>query len=146
MNCSRPVYAALTALYDNYNPDVGVKEHHTAGERREEERFLDTVMQTQVMDMTIQFLKAEKLFTKSKSEFRRLLRELWFDVYSRGKRILGSSGFEHVFLGEQKEGAVQGLHNWVFLHHLEQRGKLNYLGHWEAVKLGDQVSELFHSG
>ncbi len=53
-----------------------------------------------------------------------LLRELWFGVYSRGNRILGSSGFEHVFLGEKKDGKVQGFHNWVYFYHLEQRNQV----------------------
>jgi hypothetical protein len=60
-----------------------------------------------------------------------LLRELWFGVYSRGNRILGSSGFEHVFLGEKKDGKVQGFHNWVYFYHLEQRNQV--CSYWLAT-------------
>ena len=70
------------------------------------------------------FLKAKRLITGAKAELGAKLRELWFTLYSRGGRVLGSSGFEHVFMGEKKAGRVQGLHSWVFLHHLEQRGQV----------------------
>ena len=132
---SRPVYKERTALYGNYNNDIGVKEDRTRAERKEEDEFLDEVMKSKVMKETVQFLKNNKIFTKSEKDFRNLLKELWFDVYSRGHRILGSSGFEHVFLGEKKNGTVQGFHNWVYFHHLEQSRNINYLGHWEQVSV-----------
>jgi len=130
----KPIYQKLTALYENYDSDVAVKEDRTRNERIEEDDFLDEVMKSKVMTKTLSFLKSKKLYNKSPNEFRKLLKQLWFDVYSRGKRILGSSGFEHVFLGEKKSGKVQGFHNWVYFHHLEQQKKLNYLGHWEKVE------------
>ena len=37
---------------------------------------------------------------------------------------------------------MQGFHNWFYFHHLEQRGEVNYLGHWEAVDLGDRGTGL----
>ena len=40
--------------------------------------------------MYFRFLAAKKLFTKSSSEFKKLLKEFWFTLYSRGNRILGS--------------------------------------------------------
>lgn len=132
----KPVYKKLRAIYDNYNDDVSVVEDRTRAERQEEDAFLDEVMQSSTMKSALDFLKSKKLFNKSNTEFRKLLGELWFALYSRGNRILGSSGFEHVFLGEKKLGKVQGFHNWVFFYHMENLKKVNYLGHWEAKKLG----------
>ena len=114
----------MTELYENYQPDVSVTEDRTREEKREEKALLDEMMKTKVMKETFDFLKANGLFTKSKAEFEDLLSELWFSVYSRGKRIKGSSGFEHVFLGEKKNGAVQGFHNWLYFNHLEQIGQV----------------------
>jgi len=124
-----------SSLYNNYDSDVAIKEDHTKTEKAEEEAFLEEVMKSKVMIKTLSFLKSKKLFTKSSADFKKLLKELWFDVYSRGKRILGSSGFEHVFLGEKKGGKVQGFHNWVYFQHLEEKNQLNYLGHWEEIDL-----------
>jgi len=138
----KPVYAKLLALYDNYVGDTSVKEDRTRREREEEDQFLDQLMATKVMADTLAFLRSKQLFTKSDSEFRKLLSGLWFELYSRGNRIKGSSGFEHVFLGEKKGGKVQGFHNWVYFYHLEKKDKLNYLGHWDEVKLGDRGTGL----
>ena len=132
---TKPVYKKLISLYDNYINNIAVKEEVTAGERKEENEFIDEVMRSTVMKETLKFLRQENVFKKSENEFKDLLRQLWFDVYSRGQRILGSSGFEHVFLGEKKNGTVQGFHNWVYFYHLEQKNQLNYLGHWTEVDL-----------
>jgi len=101
-----------------------VTEDRTREEKSEEQALVAEVMRTEVMRKTLAFLKAHGLFTKSPAEFARLLEELWFSVYSRGKRIKGSSGFEHVFLGEKKEGKVQGFHNWLYFQHLEAKGEV----------------------
>ena len=132
----KPIYQKLSALYENYDNDVTVKEDRTTAEKKEEDAFLDEVMKSKVIIKTLQFLKDQKVYSKSANDFKKLLKELWFDVYSRGKRILGSSGFEHVFLGEKKNGAVQGFHNWVYFYNQEQKNKINYLGHWVEKQLG----------
>ena len=111
---ARPLYRTLAALYENYASDVAEVEDRSRAERREEDQFLDEVMRTKVMAATLRFLRDNKVFTGSAAEFRQLLAELWFSVYSRGRRILGSSGFEHVFLGEKKNGAVQARRYRIF--------------------------------
>ena len=46
--------------------------------------------------------------------------------------VLGSSGFEHVFIGECcKGGTVGGFHNWFHWYTLEQVGRdeMKMIGH-----------------
>ncbi|KHJ97401.1 hypothetical protein OESDEN_02625 [Oesophagostomum dentatum] len=58
------------------------------------------------------------------------MKQLWFDHYSRAKGKLDTSGFEHVFIGEEKNGEVSGLHNWVRFYMLENNSaeKFDYKG------------------
>lgn len=55
--------------------------------------------------------------------------------------IIGSSGFEHVFLGESKNGKISGFHNWIYWGYEEQAGNLNYFGKLDQIDFG-QVSEI----
>ena len=40
-----------------------------------------------------------------------------------------SSGFEHVFVGEEKNGVIVGLHNWIQMYQEEKKGNLDYMGY-----------------
>lgn len=51
---------------------------------------------------------------------RKWLKQLWFDHYSRARGQADTSGFEHVFVGEAKNGEVSGMHNWVRFYFLER--------------------------
>ena len=37
--------------------------------------------------------------------------------------------FEHVFVGESKNGEISGLHNWLQFHNLERSNELDYRGY-----------------
>ena len=65
--------------------------------------------------------------------------DIWFTPYSRSRRVVGSSGFEHVFVGELKGGKVSGFHNWVSFYKEEQEGDLDYFGHMKIIRLGTKV-------
>lgn len=64
------------------------------------------------------------------------MNRIWFTVYSRGQRKLGSSAFEHIFLGEIKREEISGLHNWLFFSNEEEKKRLNYLGWMRVVDFG----------
>lgn len=69
----------------------------------------------------------------SKADLKDVLNQIWFTVYSRGNRKLGSSAFEHIFLGEVKKNEVSGMHNWLYFNHEEQNNRLNYLGYMKLL-------------
>ncbi|XP_068226631.1 uridylate-specific endoribonuclease-like [Palaemon carinicauda] len=128
--------SALIALQDNYIADVNDAEVEDPVEIEELDAFLTAIMATEVMDLTNIFLVENNIYTGS---LREKIKEIWFDFYSRGSTgAAGSSGFEHSFVGEIKNGKVSGFHNWVHFYHEEQDGDMNYEGWSNYVDLGDK--------
>uniref|UniRef100_A0A914VC91 Endoribonuclease n=1 Tax=Plectus sambesii TaxID=2011161 RepID=A0A914VC91_9BILA len=81
------------------------------------------------------FLSSNGLASSTLSVFREQLHTLWFGLYSRGgKGDLGSSGFEHVFVGEYENSDVEGQHYWVQFYELEKIGQINYHGWFDRQK------------
>ncbi|WAR10241.1 ENDUD-like protein, partial [Mya arenaria] len=84
---SRPTYAALLSLLDNYNHAVGSAEHTSAQESQEVTSFLDEISKTTI----------------------------WFATYPRHGGTYDSSGFEHVFVGEtDSKGVTKALGSFIY--------------------------------
>lgn len=83
------------------------------------------------------FLAQKGTVTADPQTHRELLKTIWFNLYSRGMGKIGSSGFEHVFLSEVKNGTVMGLHNWIYLSEAEKSGDLDYKGWTKKIDLGN---------
>ena len=75
-------------------------------------------------------------------ELKNMLREYWFQTYSRfGNSLPDSSGFEHVFVGEiqnfsQNDASVIGLHNWMQFYLEEKGGSLNIFHQRRICQVG----------
>jgi len=136
-----PTFAAFSKLFDNYLPSPGQVEDHTEAELQEELDFLQEVMNTEVMKTALQYLQDRGVFSGSETDWVDYLFEIWFKMYDRAKVTLGSSGFEHTFLGECcKNGEVGGFHNWWHYQYLEKLGEINYLGYWEQATFGPDLA------
>eukprot|EP00934_Nitzschia_sp_Nitz4_P008490 Nitzschia sp. Nitz4//scaffold166_size90379//56059//57597//NITZ4_005063-RA/size90379-augustus-gene-0.15-mRNA-1//-1//CDS//3329538214//8480//frame0 len=128
----RPTYKAFIALLDNYKAETGEGEQVSNQEKQEIWSFLKAIMQTAPMQFCHKYLVAKGAdnVPESQSDFMKLLYKIWFDLYYRergdGK---DSSGFEHVFVGEVKNGQVSGFHNWIQFYYEEQKGHLDYRGY-----------------
>jgi len=129
----RPTYRSFIALLDNYCSEVGKAEVVTSKERQENAAFLKAIMNTAPMQFCHKYCVANlgnDAVPSDRNGFEKLLHTLWFDLYhrSRGGRP-DSSGFEHVFTGEIKNGEISGFHNWIQFYIEEKRGNVDYHGY-----------------
>lgn len=131
-----PTVEKMRALYNNYELDTSVNEHATALEKNEESDFIDELLKTNVMRALMQFLQQKGVVTSDPKTHKELLKTIWFTMYSRGQGRIGSSGFEHVFLAENKNNTVVGLHNWIYLYEQEKAGHVDYKGWIKKLDLG----------
>lgn len=130
---SHPTVAALLKLHDNYKPRASAHEdqEHNHHELAEIRHFLNLVMNSQTMLRAKTFLQQLHLLSNN-SLWSDTLHHIWFDLYSRHRGVRGSSGFEHVFLGEIDDGKVKGSHNWIWFYEMEKKGKIDYQGYLSA--------------
>ncbi|CDW56808.1 XendoU domain containing protein [Trichuris trichiura] len=127
----KPTIEALINLTAMYQPQLGVAERTNQTKEEMIEHFLNFVLETRVMHLLKQVLRRRNILsTSSKSEFRGLLKKLWFTGYSRRENALDTSAFEHYFVGEVYEGKVSGLHNWIRFAVLEANGDIDYKGYF----------------
>ena len=136
---SRPTFSAFLSLLDNYSSYCGDEEEVSEKEIRENRAFLNAVMETPPMKYCHQYCLAKEanydgeLIPESEHAFQNVLNSIWFKLYSRSgggrRRKMDSSGFEHVFVGEVKNGQVSGFHNWIQFYLEEKRGNINYRGY-----------------
>ncbi|XP_076625919.1 endoribonuclease Arlr [Colletes latitarsis] len=120
---------SLIKLFDNYELDTYQSEIMTKEEEKEEHEFINDLMKTDAMLYVMHFLSVKGFFANNLQVHQNILKEIWFYPYSRSKGINGSSGFEHVFIGERKpRKGFMGLHNWISFFFGELSNKINYFG------------------
>lgn len=83
------------------------------------------------------FLFTTGKLSNNQNDFKNLLQQIWFDMYSRGTRKVSSSGFEHVFVAEVKNSQVSGLHNWLYFKAEEDKRNADYLGYMKVLSFGE---------
>lgn len=136
---SHPTTRLLIGLFDDFRLSASIVEDQETNRnnKREIENFLTAIINTNVMRKTYDFVKAKRLISGTRTltpqRWRSELYKIWFKLYSRHRRVLGSSGFEHVFLGEIDDMQVKGIHNWVWVYKQEKLGNLDYKGHISSI-------------
>ncbi|XP_054611688.1 poly(U)-specific endoribonuclease-C-like isoform X2 [Dunckerocampus dactyliophorus] len=124
-------YSHFINLLDNYEMSTGVSETVTPEELQENQKFLDAILETEVMKCAHRYLIKKRQSPPAVTQFKKQLYDIWFRLYHR-ERSGGedSCGFEHVFVGETKFGQeIMGLHNWVQFYLQEKHGHIDYKGY-----------------
>lgn len=140
-----PTVKAVIALHDNYELNVKTKETVTSEERKEESELLDKILETDVMKSMMKFLADKGYIQDDEYEFKDTMKRIWFSQFKRIDGDASSSGFETVFLAEQFDSDIIGLHNWIYYAKQEAEKTVNYLGYMKEVKLGDVSNNMQYS-
>ncbi|NXH01265.1 ENDOU endoribonuclease, partial [Loxia leucoptera] len=125
---SKPTYASFIKLLDNYQRATGREEEVTAEELREQQRFLEEVMNTELMRKLFVFLQGKSVLRYSPPRCSQVQPPPGVLRYSPA-RAGGSSRRPLCVLGEVKKGKVSGFHNWIRFYLLEKQGVVNYFSH-----------------
>ncbi|KAG4040440.1 hypothetical protein PC123_g24021 [Phytophthora cactorum] len=136
----RRTYKLLFDLLDNYERETGVTERVTPRELAENNAFLNAVIETAPMRYVHAWLVKNKKFTGDMQDFKKKLEFIWFGLYRREVRN-DSSGFEHVFVGEEKNGKICGCHNWLQVYNEERNGRIDYRGYIRPKQRGCKFME-----
>ncbi|KAG7379931.1 hypothetical protein PHYPSEUDO_007989 [Phytophthora pseudosyringae] len=136
----RRTYKLLFDLLDNYERETGVTERVTPKELAENNAFLNAVIDTAPMRYVHAWLVKNKKFSGDMQDFKKKLEFIWFGLYRREVRN-DSSGFEHVFVGEEKNGKIGGCHNWLQVYNEERNGRIDYKGYIRPRQRGCKFME-----
>lgn len=107
----KKTYVLAEKLFNNYTLDQTKPETNTASESEEIQELLEMVIKAEVMVIAREYVSDRTGKTISENQWWRILEQIWFEQYDQGKN-LNLSGFEHVMVGEQKQGKLQGYHFW----------------------------------
>jgi poly(U)-specific endoribonuclease len=104
-------YNLAAKLFNNYTLDQTKPERNFPEEEAEVQKFLDVVYKSAPMQLARNFVSEQSGQDVSEDQWWAILQRVWFEQYDDG-RNQDLSGFEHVVVGEQKQGKVQGYHFW----------------------------------
>jgi len=139
---SAETYKTFERLRNNYSPNVQIDDTPSSNQDQEVDDFLDAVMKTEIMIKLEEFVAKYDLLSSS-TTLKAKMKKIWFTTYPRGGTpyyIKGSSGFEHVFIGEVDGDDIGGFHNWVSYTREEEAQRADYRGYIkDPVILGNSA-------
>ncbi len=107
----RQTYDLCQALFNNYALPEAQIEIDNEEERTERHAFVEAIVDTPPMHVARAYVSERTGETISTDRWHNTLIEMWFREFSQGGDP-ALTGFEHVIVGEQEGGKVQGYHFW----------------------------------
>lgn len=117
-------YELVETLFNNYVLDQTKPEIDTPQElmveKQEIQSFIEYAYKTPPMEKAREYYSEQTRRKVTDDEWWAIIERIWFDQFDSGKQNKGLSGFEHVIVGEQKQGKVQGYHFW-YKYYLDEQ-------------------------
>lgn len=119
----RNSYQMIEKLFDNYTLNQLYREKNTKSESKEVEEFLLMVINSTPVKIAKKFIEEKTNKELNETDWYNYLHNLWFRQFNweSGKDL---SGFEHVFIGEQKRRKLVGHHFW-YKYYMEDNAGFN---------------------
>ncbi len=116
-------YKLVETLFNNYVLDQTKSEVDTIEEHKVEQQeiqsFIEYVYKTPPMQTAREYYSQRAKKQVTDDEWWSIIERVWFAQFDSNKNK-DLSGFEHVIVGEQKQGKVQGYHFW-YKYYLDEQ-------------------------
>lgn len=138
----RKTYDLCVSLFDNYILDPGLRENITTEESIEEREFIKAIIPTKPLQIAKDFIARDLGQEFTDLDLAVAIEKVWFLQGRAGSKY--ASGFEHVFVGEQKPTGNQpddvavklgGYHFW-YKYYLDDGGKIGDLEFDDRITYG----------
>jgi hypothetical protein len=106
-------------LFNNYTLDQTKEENDTPEEEEEVQKYLEVIHKCPPMQVAREFVAEQTGKKISEDQWWAIIERLWFERFNQGNNK-DLSGFEHVVIGEQKQGKLGGYHAW-YKYYLDER-------------------------
>lgn len=116
-------YRLAEKLFNNYTLDQTKPENNTVDEDREIQEFLEAIVNSKPMTVARKYIAHHSGQNITEDVWWDTVQRIWFEQFDSG-RNKDLSGFEHVVVGEQKGGKVQGYHFW-YKYYLDEHFLFN---------------------
>jgi poly(U)-specific endoribonuclease len=104
-------YDRVAGLFNNYELDQTKEEDIAPEEMEEVQDFIESIYRTPPLVVARDYIEERMGRELDDDVWWNMIQRAWFEQYDDGVNK-DLSGFEHVVVGEQKQGKVQGYHFW----------------------------------
>ncbi len=104
-------YDRVAGLFNNYELDQTKEENIAPEEIEEVQDFIESIYRTPPLVVARDYIEERMGRELDDDVWWNIIQRAWFEQYDDGVNQ-DLSGFEHVVVGEQKQGKVQGYHFW----------------------------------
>lgn len=133
-------YQLAEALFDNYDLNSAIPDDITTEEAAEVDELLHYVVGSEPMVLARKYIESGSGRVMTDESWFARVKDTWFRPFRVGSSPT-RSGFEHVFLGEAKQGKVGGLHWWYF--YVNKMKDIDYKGAvYSNIDHGLEIPEL----